>query len=54
MKKFHENTVDGTYKGQPYKGQNDDFEKSFLGTYRGHRGTYKGQNEILKKVFTEP
>ena len=47
-------TVDGTLRGQPLRGQNDDFEKSFRGTLRGHRGTLRGQNEILKKVFTEP
>ena len=57
IKKFsipEKNTVDGTLRGQPLRGQNDDFEKSFRGTLRGHRGTLRGQNEILKKVFTEP
>ena len=44
-------TVDGTLRGQPLRGQNDDFEKSFRGTLRGHRGTFRGQNGNFPKSF---
>ena len=44
-------TVDGTLRGQPLRGQNGDFEKSFCGTLRGHRGTVRGQNGDFEKSF---
>jgi len=45
------NTVDGTLRGQPLRGQNDDFENRFRGTLRGHRGTFMGQNGDFPKGF---
>ena len=44
-------TVDGTLRGQPLRGQNGDFEKSFCGPLRGHPGTLRGQNGDFEKSF---
>ena len=42
----------GTLRGHgTLRGQNGDFEKSFRGTLRGHRGTLRGQNDDFPKSF---